>query len=105
MIAPNPPISAEPPPLPPRFRLGKIVATPGALAALNRNGQSGEEFLRRHQQGDWGDVCADDARANDQAISNEERLLSAYRLKDQTKLWIITEADRSSTCLLLPDEY
>jgi hypothetical protein len=91
--------------LPPRFDLGRIVATPGALAAMNRNGQSGIEFLRRHQQGDWGEVGAGDANANDQAIASHERLLSAYRLNDQTKLWIITEADRSSTCLLLPDEY
>ena len=105
MIASNPAISTESPSSPPRFDLGEVVATPGALAAMNRNGQSGVEFLRRHQQGDWGVVCASDAKANDQAIASHERLLSAYQLNDQSKLWIITEADRSSTCLLLPDEY
>ena len=59
----------------------------------------------RHACGDWGTVCPDDALANDEALEEGERLLSAYKLRDGTKVWIITEADRSSTCILLPDEY
>lgn len=62
-------------------------------------------FLARHQRGDWGIVDGCDRRANDDALVAGERLLSAYRLSDGTKIWIITEADRSSTCLLLPEEY
>ena len=104
MVAPNPPVST-PPPSSSRFSLGEVVATPGALAAMERNGQSGAEFLSRHQTGDWGEVNAEDARANDESIASNGRLLSAYLLKDHTKLWVITESDRSSTCVLLPEEY
>lgn len=59
----------------------------------------------RHARGDWGEVSPEDARVNDLARETDERLLSAYRLRDGTKLWILTEADRSSTCILLPEEY
>ena len=62
-------------------------------------------YLARHAGGDWGDVCPEDARANDQALREGMRLLSAYTLQDGTRVWIITEADRSSTCILLPEEY
>jgi hypothetical protein len=68
-------------------------------------GQSGAEFLSRHQNRDWGEVNTEDARANDESIASDGRLLSAYLLKDHTRLWVITESDRSSTCLLLPEEY
>jgi hypothetical protein len=104
MVAPNPPVST-PPSSPARFNLGQVVATPGALAAMERNGQSGAEFLSRHQNRDWGEVNTEDARANDESIASDGRLLSAYLLKDHTRLWVITESDRSSTCLLLPEEY
>ena len=66
-------------------------------------GLGGPEY--RHRAGDWGEVDAADAAANDRAVSEGERVLSAYTLKDGTRLWVITEADRSSTCILLPDEY
>jgi hypothetical protein len=80
-------------------------ATPGALEALASSGQQPMEFLARHVRGDWGDVCAEDRQANDRALQTGERLVSAYHTKDNQKIWVITEADRSSTCVLLPSEY
>ncbi len=85
--------------------LGRIVATQGALDALTFAGVRPIELLARHQAGDWGDVCREDARANNQAVKAEGRILSAYILPTSEKVWVITEADRSSTCLLLPSEY
>lgn len=87
------------------FSLGRLVATPGALAALEANGKGSTEYLERHVHGDWGELCAEDAQANDEAMADDLRILSAYRLPDGQKLWIITEADRSATTLLLPEEY
>ncbi|MEO2088897.1 MAG: hypothetical protein ABGY75_05290 [Gemmataceae bacterium] len=90
----------------PLFPLGRLVATPGAIDALAATQQTAIEFVRRHQGGDYGVVNADDKKANDEAVRCGERVFSAYLLSDgETKLWCITEADRSSTCLLLPDEY
>jgi hypothetical protein len=89
----------------PKFRLGQLVATPGALEALQQAGQSPAEVLARHRVGDWGEVDAEDKKANDEALVQGERLLSAYRTRKGEKLWVITEADRSSTCVLLPSEY
>lgn len=91
--------------MPARFSLGQTVATPGALAALTQAAQSPSEFVCRHISGDWGDVDAEDQQANEDALVHGHRLLSAYRTKRGTKLWVITEADRSSTCVLLPEEY
>jgi hypothetical protein len=88
-----------------RFALGQLVATPGALAALTESGQSPQLFIARHVSGDWGECCVEDQLANDQALLHGERLLSVYRTAMDVKLWIITEADRSSTCVLLPEEY
>ncbi len=88
-----------------RFALGKLVATPGALAALTEAGQSPQVFIARHIGGDWGDCGIEDQLANDQALLHGERLLSVYRTAKNVKLWIITEADRSSTCILLPEDY
>ena len=88
-----------------RFALGQVVATPAALQALEAAGQAPAEFLERHIRGDWGEVSKGDARFNDAAVRDGERILSAYTTKDGERLWIITEADRSSTCLLLPEEY
>ena len=87
-------------PLRPRFRLGRTVATPGALAL----GVDLGALLRRHHAGDWGDVCADDAEANDYALAGGARLLSAYETP-AGRVWVITEADRSATTALLPSEY
>jgi len=89
----------------PKFQLGQVVATPGALGALEKTGQTPEEFLKRHISGDWGDVGEEDSALNDQSLIDGSRLLSSYQTSDGTKLWVITEADRSSTCLMLPSEY
>jgi len=88
-----------------KFALGKLVATPGALEALVEAGQTPMEFVARHIRGDWGDVCDEDKQANEDALLHGERLLSAYHTKAGIKIWVITEADRSSTCVLLPEEY
>jgi hypothetical protein len=87
------------------FSLGQLVATPGALRAFQAAGQTPAEFISRHVRKDWGDICQEDKKLNDQALIDGDRLLSAYKLCDGTKIWIITEADRSSTCVLLPEEY
>lgn len=89
----------------PLFNLGQVVATPGALEALQQAGDNAAQFLRRHVTGDWGQVSAEDAAENDFSVQNGYRILSVYRLSDGTKIWIITEADRSSTTILLPEEY
>lgn len=89
----------------PLFPLGQLVATPGAIAALAATGENAAEFLRRHQAGDYGCVDDDDKKANDAAVRCGERVLSAYLLRDGVKVWVITEADRSSSAILLPDEY
>jgi len=89
----------------PKFPLGQVVATPAALEALSRTGQRADEFLNRHVVGDWGVLCDEDRQLNDEALIDDSRVLSSYVLMDGTKLWIITEADRSSTCVLLPSDY
>ena len=89
---------------PARFPLGHVVATPGALEAVRANGVDVLALVRRHASGDWGAVCAGDARANDYALEQGARVLSAYDTAGG-RLWIITEADRSATTVLLPSEY
>jgi hypothetical protein len=91
--------------VPAKFPLGQVVATPGALAALQSTGQSPVPFLQRHSQGDWGELDPEDVQENEFALTYGLRLLSAYTLKDGTHIWIITEADRSVTTILLPSEY
>jgi hypothetical protein len=89
-----------------RFSLGRVVATPGALEALAEAGQSAIEFIRRHQAGDWGDCLPEeDKRENEFSVDKELRIYSAYHTARGVKLWIITEADRSVTTVLLPSEY
>lgn len=88
-----------------KFPLGQIVATPGALQALNEASQGVLEFLIRHATGDWGDICKDDAAENELFLQEGFRILSAYRTSKGVKFWVITEADRSVTTLLLPSEY
>ncbi len=89
----------------PEFPLGRIVATPGALKALKEGDQSPFAFLERHQAGDWGELCEEDKRENEFSVRNDFRILSAYRTRNNTNIWVITEADRSVTTLLLPEEY
>jgi hypothetical protein len=89
----------------PAFELGLIVATPGALAALEKAGQEPGEFLTRHVNREWGDLSSEDKKENDHSLEYGFRLLSSYRTNAGDRLWIITEADRSATTLLLPEEY
>ena len=86
------------------FPLGHLVATPGALDLLDRMAVNASELLQRHQRGDWGDVPPEDAVENELSIVNGNRILSSYTVGGE-RIWIITEADRSSTTLLLPEEY
>ena len=87
------------------FPLGNIVLTERACAELQSTGQTPEQVLARHCFGDWGELEKDDWERNDHALENALRLLSAYRLRNNTQIWVITEWDRSSTIILLPDEY
>ena len=98
----------------PLFHLGRIVATPGALALLRRHGQAPETFLSRHVCGDWGDVHREDALANNAALGDDTRILSAYWVQgpgqpSAEKLWLITDAGHRAgtavTTLLCPSEY
>ena len=96
--------------MPPRFALGRLVATPAALSALERVETSSLSLVARHAAGDWGDLDENDKAANDEALVTGARLLSAYMLADQTKVWVLTEAvgddgHRASTCVLLPSDY
>jgi hypothetical protein len=88
-----------------KFPLGRVVATPGALAALEATEQHPVWFLMRHVRGDWGELDAEDVKENEFSLAHGLRLLSAYRLADGTHIWVITEADRSVTTVLLPEEY
>lgn len=88
------------------FALGRVVATPGALELLRELHLLPTMLLLRHQCGDWGDLDPEDKAANDAALANGSRIFSAYRLgQTEKKLWLITEADRASTCILTPEEY
>jgi len=87
------------------FLLGRVVATPGALEALAEAGIDPATLLDRHGVGDWGELCEEDRQENEFSLNRGFRLLSSYPLPDGQKLWIITEADRSATTLLLPSEY
>src|SRR6267143_1384398 len=90
----------------PLFNLGQLVATPGALAALAKAGQTPLDFLTRHVCGDWGELDPHDQKENELGLKRGFRLLSSYRTSSgDTKVWVITEADRSVTTVLLPEEY
>lgn len=94
-----------------KFCLGKLVATPNALDALQRNNVSGYTFVRRHAAGEWGELSPEDTELNDLAVEDGSRILSAYLLPDQTKIWVITDAEvdekhnREVTTILLPEDY
>ena len=87
------------------FLLGRVLSTPGALSACEEARVDPRLYLARHVAGDWGDLEAEDKAANDAAILSEARILSAYTLPTDERLWIITEANRAYTTLLLPLEY
>jgi len=90
------------------FDLGRVVATPGAMDLLASAGENPARLLERHVSGDWGEVPPEDARENERSLKYGWRLMSSYPVRseaDGERVWVITEADRSSTCLLLPSEY
>lgn len=89
----------------PLFPAGRLVATPSALALLEQMNQSPLQFLSRHLRGDWGELGQEDKAENELSLKYGFRLLSSYQVTDTEKIWIITEADRSLTTLLLPEEY
>jgi len=89
----------------PLFSLGQIVATPGALAALRKADQQPGEFVCRHVTGDWGELPTEDRLENLYSLEHGFRLLSSYRTNANERVWVTTEADRSATTLLLPEEY
>ncbi len=84
--------------------LGRIVATPGALKILREAGEDPLPYLARHSSGDWGDLDAHDRWENERSLKHGWRILSSYPI-GEGKVWIITEADRSITTILLPEEY
>ncbi len=94
-----------------KFKLGKTVITPGALETLEKANQLPDIFLHKHQLGEWGDICGEDADLNNEAIANEGipdkqmRVMSVYKTDKNETIWVITEWDRSVTTLLLPCEY
>jgi hypothetical protein len=90
---------------PGQFALGQVVMTPGASEALLSAHHVLPEFLLSHKHGDWGDLCAEDARENERSLRLGHRLLSSYQTRTEEKLWLITEWDRSATTLLLLEEY
>jgi len=85
--------------------LGRVVITPGALGALEEARESALGYLARHAGRDYGEIPPEDWEENEFSIKNELRVLSAYSLRTGVKIWIITEADRSVTTILLPEEY
>jgi hypothetical protein len=89
----------------PLFPLGQTYATPGAIEALSEAGQGAEEFLNRHQRGDWSEMCEEDMQENEFSVDKRLRIFSAYHTSKGVKLLVITEADRSVTTVLLPSEY
>lgn len=89
----------------PLFKLGLVVGTPGALQAIEESGENPIEFLVRHGTGDWGDLDDEDQAENELALERGFRVFSVYALESGTKVWVITEWDRSVTTILLPEEY
>ena len=87
------------------FDLGRIVATPGAIDALETTGVLPISLICRHQYGDWGDLCDEDKTVNDEAVHRGSRIFSSYQITPLVNIWVITEANRWITTLLLPSEY
>ena len=88
-----------------KFEPGRIVATPGALEAFRASGVEPLALLQRHLGGDWGDLSEADKAENELSLRQGFRILSAYKLKNGLVIWVITEAERSATTFLPPDEY
>ena len=100
MVAPATKTNTEP-----LFPLGRLVATPGAIEAIAASGEGVEPYIDRHLTGDWSEMDDEDRIANRRSIHDGTRIFSAYKIMAGDRIWIITEADRSSTCVLLPEEY
>ena len=92
-------------PSPVRFPLGRLFMTPGAIEALEEAGQSPQEFISRHARLEQGELSGEDQRENLFSVDKALRIFSAFKTSQGVKLWIITEADRSATTILLPSEY
>jgi hypothetical protein len=92
-------------PAPIRFQLGRIYATPGAIDALEDAGESAQDFINRHARLEQGEICDEDYKENLFSIDKSLRIFSAFKTANGIKIWLITEADRSSTTILLPSEY
>lgn len=88
-----------------KFDFGRVVATTTLANYCEKKGFSMLPYLVRHANGDWGDVCKEDCKINDEALKNGLRLLSEYKLPDGRRIWIISEADRIATTLLFPEDY
>ena len=100
--------SSEPTLAMPLFLTGQVVSTPSAMEVLDRAGVSAIDFVARHVFADWSEMDIDDQVQNLLAVRDGLRVLSSYRVGDMAnspRVWVITEADRSSTCVLLPEEY
>jgi hypothetical protein len=87
------------------FRLGKLVATPAALKALDKSATRIETILAQHCTQHWGDICKEDRQENDKALRTNSRIFSVYNIPFGVRLFVITEADRSATTVLLESEY
>ena len=87
------------------FQLGEVVATTGAVETMQELNVTPQQLLQLHVNGDWGSVDPEDAKSNDAAVKDGDRILSSYRIGEHTRIWVITEWDRSVTTLLLPSEY
>ncbi|MBK1719166.1 hypothetical protein [Thiocystis violacea] len=92
-------------PQPPLFPLGRLLATPHAVQVLATHNVDTLSLLQRHVQGDWGELDPADVQANQDALHDGARLFSSYRLSEAVRVWIITEADRSATTVLMPEDY
>ena len=88
-----------------KFHLGEIISTTHSFEHCEKNRFALFSYLARYANGDWGDVCKEDWKSNDEALKNGLRLLSEYKLPDGRRIWIITEWDRSATTLLFPEDY
>jgi len=88
-----------------KFALGTVIATPNAIETLGRHGKSASEFIARHVTGDFGNLCEEDRELNEQALTEGSRIMSVYKLNETDTVYVITEADRSSTCCLMAEDY
>jgi|SaaInlV_100m_DNA_2_1039680.scaffolds.fasta_scaffold140290_2 hypothetical protein len=87
------------------FNLGQVVATPGALAMLAGNGQTPSEFISRHHNREQGELGNEDHQANDESVKSKGQILSVFKAKDESKVWVITDPGHEVTTVLLPSEY